>query len=1184
MDRSQREQSSSAGKFQRRMSNKPSDELTHSFNRLSLATNSVAAGPPSSPSPSPYQSPSRSFDQNNSHSRHDSPSRAFANHPSVPRRTPSTSSLRDERRVSTSSLQKRSSVSSLRSVQTYSGNGVAPQRPSLSRRASSNFLSTTSPSMRPRSPMPEPPVQPAAPTASSIAQEHFKRELALHQSTDLQSKTLVIVQDACYGHRFSRPRTSKAGLEQIVERPERLLASVLGVSTAYIRLGRRYDDGQFAPHPDLDIRSLPVPPFQIRKTTRTMSLNSPAVTHVHGAKWMDELQIMCEAAESRLALNGKELVRPSSSGRDSSSASRPKLHEGDLYLCSESLNAFEGALGGVCEAVDAVFGPSSTTRAFVSIRPPGHHCSADYPSGFCWLNNVHVGITHAAMSHGLTHAAIIDFDLHHGDGSQEIAWEQNRKAKGASKNAPPHKKTAIGYFSLHDINSYPCEAGDVDKVRNASVCIDNAHGQSIWNVHLEPWKTSAGFWELYNTKYSILLEKTRKFLRSHTQRLLNSQNPPPPKAAIFISAGFDASEWEGVGMQRHKVNVPTDFYAKFTADIVRIAEEEGLGVDGRIISVLEGGYSDRALISGVLSHLSGLADSQKNTSENGDNRLATEMLSRLGLNDRPETVLEEDSTFDTEWWKLPLLEELELLANPPPPTPARKPREKGPPTYCSPTQASVAKIVMPSRDRRSISSQLSAGDGGYARPPLPVIDWATAAYELSKVLIPTDRQTISYQHSELKAENTRIRRDGHSTSNVSELIAVDDRRPMQLRERKPKSPTPELQTPKRPSRTSRRTTIASVSDLPDASIIESSGSSNQNSKATDAHSSRRLSIASTVASTTGGARSRGSVEGTSPPSSNESSAHVLNSRSGTSNGKSTDAILVQKSRAANVRTSPRKTAAAPQARTIGGGPMPPARSSSINKDISDRNLTNLSAGIRKLNIKLKVPSPEEHAAREEERRKVTTSKSTSKKSQTSKTPRSSSAKATGKISHPNTSSNQASSPPPPPPPPPTTALSITSSDPIKQKMPPPPPHINSDIDTIPTPDLSSPPLSANSSSGGIRGWPSDQITQRKYKEPSKTLSPAIRLEDKDDAPSASRTHISPPLTPLCAESSGTQPQPQLSVKPPSAPLGGGYHSAAAAQPSTINQLPVFTSTSAIPFSTAAASNAPPVPPQEEQRE
>src|SRR5262249_20389959 len=152
---------------------------------------------------------------------------------------------------------------------------------------------------------------------------------------------------------------------------------------------------------------LGTPPFQIRKTSRTMPLSSPAVTFVHGTKWMEELKGMCDAAESKLALNGKELARPPPNSKDEDP--KRKFHEGDLYLCSESLSAFEGALGGVCDGVDAVFGPGKARRAFVAIRPPGHHCAADWPSGFCWLNNVHVGIMHGAMTHGLTHAAIIDF-------------------------------------------------------------------------------------------------------------------------------------------------------------------------------------------------------------------------------------------------------------------------------------------------------------------------------------------------------------------------------------------------------------------------------------------------------------------------------------------------------------------------------------------------------------------------------------------------------------------------------------------------------------------------------------------------------------------------------------------------------------------------------------------------------
>lgn len=120
---------------------------------------------------------------------------------------------------------------------------------------------------------------------------------------------------------------------------------------------------------------------------------------------------MCDLAESKLAMGGKELQRPDMN-RGPDRGPPQKLHEGDLYLCSESLEAIEGALGTVCEVVDAIF-TSAHRRAFVGVRPPGHHCSVSYPSGFCWVNNVHVRIMHAVLTHGLTHAVIIDFNLHH---------------------------------------------------------------------------------------------------------------------------------------------------------------------------------------------------------------------------------------------------------------------------------------------------------------------------------------------------------------------------------------------------------------------------------------------------------------------------------------------------------------------------------------------------------------------------------------------------------------------------------------------------------------------------------------------------------------------------------------------------------------------------------------------------
>ncbi|KAL8382855.1 hypothetical protein RB595_006569 [Gaeumannomyces hyphopodioides] len=678
---------------------------------------------------------------------------------------------RPESRADHPNLLRKASLNSIRSA---SAMGAAPLR-----RASS----VKSPN-GPRSPLsPSPPEAKPAPTAASVASDYFRTELAVRhgERPDPTSETVVIMHDSCYGHRYSRPRTSKVGLSTIVERPERLKASALGVAVAYVRLGERHADGANPIHPRLDPASIVSIPFRIHKTTRRLSLNSQTVTNVHGTKWMEELKQMCETAESKLATNGKELARPEMSRGPDQQGAPPKFHEGDLYLCAESLDALEGSLGGVCEAVDAVFSHTNPARrAFVAIRPPGHHCSASYPSGFCWVNNVHVGIMHAIQSHGLTHAAIIDFDLHHGDGSQAIAWQHNARSVGLAKNAAWWKKTSIGYFSLHDINSYPCEMGDEEKVKNASLCIENAHGQNIWNVHLMPWKTEADFWRLYETKYSILLEKTREFLRAQTDRFRSvSQNV---KGAIFLSAGFDASEHEGSGMQRHNVNVPTEFYARLTRDVVKIAAEEGTSVDGRVISVLEGGYSDRALSSGILSHLSGLAgdDPAPTAKQDQFNGLAFDMGQKLGgtpshsrktslaTHSRRESLNLKNTIpltpYEPAWWSLAELEHLEATMAPPPSIESKKPRNLVPPTYSSPTQSSQAKASYTPKVRRSFSGMSLSPTSRAPSPPPPDVPWATAAYELSKLLIPGERQTDSCTHDDLNAEATRQRRDRQSVA------------------------------------------------------------------------------------------------------------------------------------------------------------------------------------------------------------------------------------------------------------------------------------------------------------------------------------------------------------------------------------------------------------------------------------
>ena len=446
-------------------------------------------------------------------------------------------------------------------------------------------------------------------------------------------------------------------------------------------------------------------------------------------------------------------------------------------------------------------------------------------------------------------------------------------------------------------------------------------------------------------------------------------------------------------MQRHKVNVPTDFYARFTADVVRIAEEEGLGVDGRVVSVLEGGYSDRALTSGILSHVSGLSDISSNMATRLEgNGLASEMYSRLTLDDNGGAVElysnYDNPTFDSDWWRLPLMEELEALANPPPPPALKKAREKPASTYSSPTQSFKAKIITPTRDRKSFSSQFGSNESLALPPPLPDVDWATAAHELSKLIIPTDRQTLSCRHDELSVDTNRARHE-RSSAALPEPPASDGKR-MQLRERKPKA-SPPMSTSSRPvsrAKSTRRTTIADVADLPDPLAVKPSSN--------DRRGSRRLSAVSTV----GGGSNRGqeskpceriASRPTSKPQSAASSrpASVM-SRKGDPLSNKPRVPSGSRAPGTKTRTSPRKTPPVPPVPSHLDSTKPASNSEftqsasqagqskplSTNKHAGNQDLDALATDVKKLSIKLNVPSPEENAAREkkaaEERKKAAT--------------------------------------------------------------------------------------------------------------------------------------------------------------------------------------------------------------------
>lgn len=439
-------------------------------------------------------------------------------------------------------------------------------------------------------------------------------------------KTLIVLSPYSTEHVFGRKWVTKSYLSTIFERPQRLLASCIGVAAA-----------------------LTMYPFyyKVVNSTKSGSIFSDHVRKVHGRTWPKKLFELCIQSHKKLINDEVEVPED--------------WNVGDIYLTPKTLTALEGVIGSIETSIDSLYGSSKSSNnhdlAFVVIRPPGHHSHANLPSGFCMLNNVQIATEYAHDTYGVTHCAILDVDLHHGDGSQDICWEragftgdygkfdEDFHDKDENPRDDYGKKFAnypkVGYFSLHDIKSYPTELGYATKqnIKNASLCIMD-HDLNLWNVHLQEWATEDDFYKQYQTKYVAILNRANQFLNQakknyeqeysvylselskynkfllkphlYKQSLSKPTAPLPFKALILISAGFDASEFENPQMQRHGINVPTSFYATFTKDVVKLAK---IHTEGKVVSFLEGGYSNGALISGIFSHLIGLTNNSSDSSD-----------------------------------------------------------------------------------------------------------------------------------------------------------------------------------------------------------------------------------------------------------------------------------------------------------------------------------------------------------------------------------------------------------------------------------------------------------------------------------------------------------------------------------------------------------------------------------------
>ncbi|KAF9011989.1 histone deacetylase domain-containing protein [Cyathus striatus] len=404
---------------------------------------------------------------------------------------------------------------------------------------------------------------------------------------------IVFFQNACFQHKYIRSRDTS----NIVERPERLRAVTAGISAAIARLEEvsldtiskreiinSYDpDVLVSAMNQMKIEPASSPVIVIQSQATVNLLDNAAVKFIHGDiekdEYLENLMSWAKNSKDKIMNEGTEIPR--------------EYNQGDLYLCPESINAVQGALGTVCEAVDKVMASSGdnvenpSKKAFVAIRPPGHHCGEDTPSGFCFVNNVAVGAAHAYLKHGIDRIVILDIDLHHGNGTQSIVWQINeetyRQALEQEAGAPVKRVgPRVYYGSIHDILSYPCE-------------------EQFWDV-------------LYPQYYSKIIHKAKDFL--------DNTGGAGKDVIVFISCGMDACEHEYSSMSRHNKRVPASFYYRFARDAAAFSDKYARG---RVVSVLEGGYSDRALMSGAMAHISGLSD----VSQVDENWWSVENLEKL---------------------------------------------------------------------------------------------------------------------------------------------------------------------------------------------------------------------------------------------------------------------------------------------------------------------------------------------------------------------------------------------------------------------------------------------------------------------------------------------------------------------------------------------------------------------------
>jgi acetoin utilization deacetylase AcuC-like enzyme len=227
--------------------------------------------------------------------------------------------------------------------------------------------------------------------------------------------------------------------------------------------------------------------------------------------------------------------------------------DADTSMSSGSYEAALRAVGGGMQAVDEVMS-GKAANAFVAVRPPGHHTEVARPMGFCLFNNAAIAARYAQKKHGAERVAIVDFDVHHGNGSQDIFWSDR----------------TVMYCSTHEMPLFPgtgavSERGEFNTVVNAPLRAGDSG--DVFRIAFE----------------TAILPRLREFKPD----------------LLVISAGFDAHTRDPLA----NLNLVEADYAWVTQKLMEIADQSA---NGRIVSMLEGGYDLQGLARSVAAHVTAL--------------------------------------------------------------------------------------------------------------------------------------------------------------------------------------------------------------------------------------------------------------------------------------------------------------------------------------------------------------------------------------------------------------------------------------------------------------------------------------------------------------------------------------------------------------------------------------------------